>query len=452
MIHVAAEVKDIPDPVRSILSRLKAAGHEACLVGGCVRDLIRGVPPGDYDIVTSALPDEVCRLFPRTVPVGISFGVVLVIESGQKYEVATFRTEDSYLDGRRPSHVVFATAEEDIRRRDFTINGLLLDPEAGRIIDYVNGCKDIECRIVRTIGDPEVRFAEDHLRMLRAVRFAANLMYDIDGDTLTAIREHAADIHRISAERIRDELTKLLAGGGARRGMELLARTGLLKEILPEVEALCGIEQPETFHPEGDVWEHTLRMLALLPAEEKADPRLAWGVILHDVGKAITRSVDERGVHFYGHVQRGEEVARQIMGRLRFSGDDMETVLSLIRCHMLFMNVKEMRSNRLKRFLRMPDFLLHLELHRLDCLGSHGMLDNYEFCRAKLSEMPEEELRPPRLITGNDLIDMGFMPGPLFGKILQEVEDAQLNGNLCSAEDARRLVADRWGETDLSGA
>jgi poly(A) polymerase len=443
---VPVKIQNIPESACLILNRLKAASHEAYLVGGCVRGMVCGLPPGDYDIATSARPDEVCSLFSHTIPVGISFGVVLVIEGGKKYEVATFRTEDSYLDGRRPSHIAFATSEEDVRRRDFTINGLLLDPEAVGIIDYVGGCKDIEQRIVRTIGDPEIRFAEDHLRMLRAVRFAANLDYDIHTDTLAAIKKHAKEINRVSAERIRDELTKLLTRGGARRGMELLNGTGLLEEILPEISALRGIEQPETFHPEGDVWEHTLRMLDILTAEEEADSRLVWSVVFHDVGKAVTRSVEERGVHFYGHVQQGEEISRQIMERLRFSGSDIETVLELIRCHMLFMNVKEMRPNRLKRLLRMPDFLLHLELHRLDCLGSHGMLDNYEFCKTKLSEIPEEELRPPRLITGNDLIDMGFTPGPLFGKILQDVEDAQLNGSICSAEDARRLVADRWGE------
>jgi len=450
-LSIPLEIKDIPESVCFILNRLKAAGHEAYLVGGCVRDLVRGVPPGDYDIVTSATPDKVCSLFSRTVPVGVSFGVVLVIEDGRKYEVATFRTEDGYLDGRRPSHVVFATAQEDVRRRDFTINGLLFDPGAECIVDFVDGRTDIERRVVRTIGDPEMRFAEDHLRMLRAVRFAANLGYDIDPGAITAIKQHANDITKISAERIRDELTKLLTHGGARHGMELLAETGLMEIILPEVTALRGIEQPSTFHPEGDVWEHTLRMLALLPVEEETDRRLSWSVVLHDAGKAVTRSMDEKGVHFYGHVQRGEEIARQIMERLRFSGNDMETVLELIRCHMLFMNVKEMRPSRLKRFLRMPDFPLHLELHRLDCLGSHGMLDGYEFCKVKLSELSEEELHPPRLVTGNDLIAMGFTPGPLFGKILQEVEDAQLNGKVCSAEDARRLVFARWGKDDCRG-
>ena len=435
----------IPESVFLILNRLKAAGHEAFLGGGCVRDLFCGVMPQDYDIVTSARPDEVSSLFSHTIPVGISFGVLIVIEGGQKYEVATFRTEAGYADGRRPAQVAFATAEEDVKRRDFTINGLLFDPESGRLIDYVGGCRDIENRIVRTIGDPERRFAEDHLRMLRAVRFAANLSYDIDGNTLKAIRGHIKDINRISAERTRDELCKLLTRGGARRGMELLAETALLGEIMPEVAALQGIEQPETFHPEGDVWEHTLMMLSLLPAEGETDSRLAWSVIMHDLGKAVTRTVDERGVHFYGHVQRGEEIARQIMERLRFSSADMETIIALIRCHMLFMNVKEMRPSRLKRFLRMPDFALHLQLHRLDCLGSHGMLDNYEFCRAKLSEMTEEELRPPRLITGYDLMEMGFTPGPVFARILQEVEDAQLNGTISSAEDARQLVLSSWG-------
>jgi tRNA nucleotidyltransferase/poly(A) polymerase len=448
---IKVKIAVVPESALLVVSRLQKAGHEAFFVGGCVRDLYRGIVPQDYDIVTSARPDEVCSLFSHTIPVGIRFGVLLVIEGGEKYEVATFRTEDGYVDGRRPAQIGFATAEEDVRRRDFTVNGLLFDPEAKRLIDHVDGCADIERRLIRTIGDPKTRFAEDHLRMLRAVRFAANLDYDLDYDALAAIQDQARDIHRISAERIRDELTKIVARQGARRGMELLDKTGLLGELLPEVRALRGIEQPERFHPEGDVWEHTLRMLAFLPAEG-ADPRLAWGVVMHDLGKAVTRSIDDRGVHFYGHVQRGEEIARLIMVRLKFSGSDMETILELIRCHMLFMNVKEMRPNRLKRFLRMPDFALHLELHRLDCMGSHGLLDNYEFCKAKLSETPEEELRPPRLITGNDLIGMGFTPGPLFSLILREVEDAQLNGNISSPEDARRLVGDRWGKPGSTDA
>ncbi|MCX5831797.1 MAG: CCA tRNA nucleotidyltransferase [Deltaproteobacteria bacterium] len=445
MGDLSVDVSSLPESARLVLDRLKSAGHEAYLVGGCVRDLIRGVPPGDYDIVTSAVPDAVMAIFPHTIPVGMSFGVVLVIEQGKKYEVAAFRREDGYVDGRRPTSVSPASAEEDVRRRDFTINGLLLDHETGRLLDYVGGMADIERRLVRTIGGPRQRFAEDHLRLLRAVRFAASLGYQIEPETLTAIKVQAGTIRRISAERIREELTKIITRPGARRGMELLAETGLLREILPEVEALVGVEQPPQFHPEGDVWEHALLMLSLLPTEAAADPCLAWGVILHDLGKAVTRTVDDKGVHFYGHVQRGEEIARQVMERLRFSNEDLETVLALIHCHMLFMNVREMRPSRLKRFLRLPDFPLHLELHRLDCLGSHGLLDNYEFCRTKLIEIPAGELRPPRLITGHDLIDMGYKPGPLFAGILQDVEDAQLNGLIFSADDARRLVQERFG-------
>ena len=434
----------LPDTARLTLNRLRSAGHEAYLVGGCVRDLIRGVPPGDYDIVTSASPAAVRKIFAHTIPVGMSFGVVLVVEGEDKYEVATFRREDGYVDGRRPTSIILASAEEDVRRRDFTINGLLLDDETGSLLDYVGGLTDIERGVLRTIGDPKQRFAEDHLRMLRAVRFAAYLDYQIDLDTLAAIKVKAGMIRRISAERIREELTKIITRSGARRGLELLAETGLLAEIIPEVAVLNGVEQPALFHPEGDVWEHTLKMFDLLPAESEADLRLAWGVILHDVGKAVTRTVDERGSHFYGHVQRGVEIARQIMDRLRFSNEDLETVLALIRCHMLFMSVREMRPSRLKRFLRMPDFLLHLELHRLDCLGSHGMLDNYEFCQTKLIEIPAEELRPQRLITGRDLIEMGFKPGPLFAGILRDMEDAQLNGLISTTDDALQRVHERW--------
>ncbi len=444
VIALPGKVASLPASASFIVNTLKAAGHETYLVGGCVRDLYRGEIPRDYDIVTAARPEEVCSLFLRTVPVGISFGVVLVIEGGQKYEVATFRTEEDYADGRRPGRVSFATAGEDVRRRDFTINGLLFDPRRELLFDYVGGCGDIDHRLVRTIGSPETRFGEDHLRMLRAVRFAANLGFDLEAETMAAVKRHAREIQRISAERIREELTKIFTRPGTRRGMELLDESGLLPETLPEVKALQGIEQPEAFHPEGDVWQHLLKMLSLMSGEG-TDPRLAWGVIMHDIGKAVTRSVDDRGVHFYGHAQQGEEIARQIMERLRFSGSDMETVLQLIRHHMLFMNVREMRPARLKRFLRMPDFHLHLELHRLDCLGSHGMIENYDFCRAKLAEIPEEELRPPRLLTGHDLIEMGFIPGPPFSKILQEVEEAQLNGLLASADDARRLVRERWG-------
>lgn len=430
-----------------IVRRLREAGHEAFWVGGCVRDLIRGVAPEDYDIVTSARPEEVRGLFSRTIPVGERFGICLVVEGGAPFEVAAFRTEADYDDGRHPSRVAFGTAKEDVRRRDFTMNGLLMDPETGRIKDHVGGLRDIEQRIIRTIGDPEERFAEDHLRMLRAVRFAATLGFAIEPMTFAAVRRQAAMIMRISAERIRDELSRLLTGGAARRGLELLSESGLLGEILPEVHAIQGVEQPPLFHPEGDVWEHTLRMVALLPRPDgKVDTRLAWAVLLHDVGKAVTRSEDAAGTHFYGHVQRGEEIAAAILRRLRFSREEMETILALVRGHMLFMNVREMRPNRLKRLLRTPDFALHLELHRLDCLGSHCLLDHYTFCKQKLEEYPEEELRPPRLLTGRDLIGMGFAPGPIFKEILRAVEDAQLGGEIADAAEARDLVRMRCGD------
>jgi poly(A) polymerase len=442
---------DIPprDAATGIIRTLRRAGHEAYLVGGCVRDIVRGERPGDYDVVTSAKPDEVRALFARTVPVGEAFGVVLVVEGGRNYEVATFRTEGPYEDGRRPTEVRFATAEEDVKRRDFTVNGLLMDPETGEVTDLVGGRADIEARLIRTIGSPDERFAEDHLRILRAVRFAANLGFDIETATLAAVKRGADSIRRISAERVREELTKLLARGGARRGFELLAETGLLQEVLPEVERMRGCEQPPRFHPEGDVWQHVLGMLDLMSGPP--DPRLAWGVVMHDIGKPVTRTDDSRGVHFYGHTKKGEDIASAVMRRLRFSGADIETVLALVHHHMRFMHVEKMRPNRLKRLLRMPEFALHLELHRLDCLSSHGKLDNHEFCKSKLGELKEEELRPPPLLTGHDLIAMGFTPGPVFSDILRAVEDRQLDGDISTRAAAKELVLERWSDRLTNG-
>jgi poly(A) polymerase len=437
------------DAAAGIVRTLKKAGHEAWFVGGSVRDLLQGFDPEEFDIVTSAVPDEVRSLFQRTVPVGERFGVVLVLEGGRSFEVATFRIDRGYEDGRRPVGVDFTGfAEEDVRRRDFTVNGLLMDPDTLRVVDVVGGQRDLEGRVIRAIGDPAERFREDHLRMLRAIRFAANLDFEIEPRTLAAIGDNAKAIGRVSAERLRDEITRMLVRGGARRGMELLAATGLLVGILPEIDALRGVGQPERFHPEGDVLEHTLRMLERLPAgrEKKADPRLAWGILLHDVGKPHTRSEDAAGIHFYGHSRKGEEIAGAVMERLRFSRADRETVLSLINRHMLFMNVRNMRPNRLKRFLRMPDFDLHLELHRLDCLASHGNLDLYSFCREELAGLTGEKLRPSRLLSGHDLLDMGFQPGPLFNDIMRAVEDAQLDGLLSTPAEARRFVLERWGK------
>jgi poly(A) polymerase len=429
-----------------IVLRLKKAGHEAYFVGGCVRDFVMGVVPDDYDIVTSALPDQVVALFERTVAIGAKFGVIAVIVEGHPFEVATFRSEDVYIDGRRPSQVHFTCAKEDVFRRDFTVNGLLMDPVTGEITDYVDGLADIEKKIIRTIGDSDQRFQEDHLRMLRAIRFTANLNFNLDSSTQEAIAKNVAEIKTISAERLQDELTKLLSRGGARIGLELMVQTGMLREILPEVDGMQGVEQPPRFHPEGDVWKHTLMMMEILSEEKRsrANPVLAWGTLLHDVGKTASRSEDENGVHFYGHVQHGEKIADEIMQRLKFSRAQREAVLNLIAQHMNFMNVQKMRPARLKRFLRMPDFDLHLELHRLDCLASHGMLDNYEFCHNQLENLTVEELHPPRLLTGDDLIALGFPPGKIIGEIIRALEDEQMEGRIISRDEAKIFVEDNW--------
>lgn len=431
---------------REIIHRLRESGHEAYFVGGCVRDFILNQTSSDYDIVTSARPEEVMKLFPRTVAIGAKFGVVAVIIDNHPFEVATFRSDDVYEDGRHPSRIHYSTAREDVFRRDFTINGLLMDPDTGDIIDYVNGRFDIDNKIVRTIGNPGKRFREDYLRLLRAVRFAANLHFDLEPATQDAVKREASNIRHISVERIREELNKILTRGGARRGFELMMQTDILQNILPEICRLKGVEQPPRFHPEGDVWQHTLKMLELLPADGEREKNicLAWGTLLHDVGKALTRSEDDKGVHFYGHVQQGEIIADTIMQRLKFSRMQRETVVNLIRQHMVFMNVRKMRPGRLKRFLRMPDFDLHLELHRLDCLASHGMLDNYEFCREQLQILALDDLHPPRLLTGNDLIAMGFTPGKIIKDILLAVEEEQLEGRIQSVEQAINYVRNRW--------
>ena len=425
-----------------IVLQLRSAGFEAYFVGGCVRDFVMGVVPADYDIVTSAIPDQVIALFNRTVAIGAKFGVVAVIVEGHSFEVATFRSDDVYIDGRRPSNVHFTCAKEDVFRRDFTVNGLLMDPVTGEITDYVDGLADIQKKIIRTIGDPDKRFQEDHLRMLRAIRFTANLNFKLDSSTQESIAKNVVQIKTISAERIQDELNKLLTRGGARRGLELMAQTEMLREILPELDAMQGVEQPPRFHPEGDVWQHTLMMMEILSEEKEAalNPVLAWGTLLHDVGKPLSRTEDESGVHFYGHVQHGGKIAEEIMQRLKFSRAQREAVLDLVLQHMNFMNVQKMRPARLKRFLRMPDFDLHLELHRLDCLASHGMLDNYEFCRNQLENLTMEELHPPRLLTGDDLIALGFTPGKIIGEILRTLEDEQMEGRITSQDEAKIFV------------
>jgi len=427
-----------------IVRTLKAKGYETYFVGGCVRDLVMGKEPKDYDIVTNASPPEIMSLFPHTVAVGAHFGVVMVIIEGISYEVATFRWEGAYEDGRHPSRVRFTHLQEDVKRRDFTVNGLAMIPETGEVIDYVGGLADIKRRIIRTIGPPSDRFKEDHLRMLRAVRFASQLGFAIEEETGKAISSQARLIHRISAERIREELTKIITQPGAKRGLLLLMETGLMREVLPEVDVLAQVEQPHEFHPEGDVFTHTVKMFDFMEGEEM-DRRLAWAALLHDTGKAQTRDTIDGRVHFYGHGEKSVEIAEKIMERLRFSKEDKECVLMLIKQHMRFMHVKDMAPRTLKKFLRLPHFHLHLALHRLDCLASHGDLTNYYFCFEMLKSLSQEELHPPRLISGHDLIAWGFTPGPLMGKILRSVEDAQLDGKIVTKDEAQAFVMEKWG-------
>jgi len=422
---------------RQIVTRLKASGHQAYFVGGCVRDLLLGGAPKDYDVATDAQPSEISALFPKSDLVGAHFGVVLVHDSGAQVEVATFRSDHAYVDGRHPEAVDFETdPRQDVLRRDFTINALLLDPDRDEVLDFVGGRDDLHNKIVRAIGDPETRFREDHLRLLRAVRFAARLNYQIDPATLQAIQRLHSQILKVSAERIRDELSRILTEGGARRGFELLDETGLLADILPEVAAMKGVAQPPEFHPEGDVWTHTLLMLDQL---RETSVTLALGVLLHDVGKPLTFRVAER-IRFDGHVEKGVEMAESILTRLRFSNDQICQATALVANHMRFKDAPQMRESTLKRFLRLENFPEHLELHRLDCMSSHGYLDNYQLVKEKMEALPPAELKPTPLVTGDDLIAAGYQPGPAFAKILAAVEDAQLESKIRSREEAMALV------------
>ena len=429
-----------------ICDRLRRQGHQAYLVGGCVRDLVMGRKPADYDVTTDASPQRVMQLFPNAIAVGAHFGVVLLPGNGFKVEVATFRSDLGYTDGRHPDHVQFAkTPQEDVQRRDFTINGLLMRHDTGEVLDFVDGQKDIREGVIRAIGEPERRFAEDKLRMLRAVRFAARFGFSIEPATFRAIRRHANQIPQISAERIREELTKLLTEGAARAAFELLDQSWLLPIILPEVAAMKGVPQPPQFHPEGDVWVHTLLMIGGLPAGCSAT--LAWGTLLHDVGKPPTfRSAADTGdrIRFDGHVSVGSVMARAICSRLRFSTNDTEQIVALVANHMKFKDVRDMRKATLKRFVRLPKFEEHLALHRLDCLGSHRNLDHYQFVQNFLRDTPREQVQPARLLTGDDLISLGYQPGPAFSGILREIEDAQLDGQITSREEALEFVKSRF--------
>ncbi len=451
---------------RNIVNTLRTAGHQAYLAGGCVRDLLLGATPLDYDVATSATPGTILDLFPhkKTLTVGAHFGVVLVCEpndgeeTGISTEVATFRHDGDYSDGRHPDTVRFSTSpEEDVQRRDFTINGMLLDPilldETGdastATLDYVGGRNDLAARIIRAIGDPARRFAEDKLRMLRAVRFAARLDFEIEPGTFSAIRNAASQIHQVSPERVRDELTLMLTEGRARRAFELLDATGLLAQILPEAIRMHNVQQPPEFHPEGDVWVHTMLLLEKLPAG--VSPTLAWGALLHDIGKPATFRAPEPNnpndrIRFNGHVEVGVRVAEKILSRLRFSNEETTQIVALVKNHMRFGDVMHMRQSTLKRFLRLSRFDEHLELHRIDCLSAHGDLSLYTYTKEQYQHAPEEEIRPRLLLTGRELIAAGYRPGPKFKTMLEVAEDAQLEGVVTSPEQALALVRKRFGK------
>ena len=456
-----------------IVRTLQSAGYEAYLAGGCVRDLLLGRNPEDYDVATSATPDVVLNMFPRTFAVGAHFGVVLVAEEpaspddtsrGQKpTEVATFRSDGAYSDGRRPDAVQYTlSAAEDVHRRDFTINGLLLDPlhwaasasaSPGKtpavregLIDHVGGLADLDAGIIRAIGRPDLRFQEDQLRLLRAVRFAARFGFTIEPATHSAIRTLSARIHAVSRERIRDELTRMLTEGRARHAFELLDLTDLLVQVLPEVAQMKGVRQPPDFHPEGDVWTHTLLLLEQL--EPGCPVTLAWGALLHDIGKPPTFRVAER-IRFDGHVEVGMAIAADILQRLRFSNDETRMILALIQHHMRFADAVHMRASTLKRFFRLENFPQHLALHRMDCLAASGNLDHWQFVRQRYEAMPEEDVRPRPLLTGHDLIAAGYQPGAQFKHILQAVEDAQLEGSITTPDEAFKLVRERFPQAKL---
>jgi poly(A) polymerase len=436
----------------SVVKTLRQRGFTAYLVGGCVRDLLLGREPKDYDVATNATPEQVMQIFPETYAVGAQFGVVLVpVPEGEivdsvegsshahAVEVATFRSDIGYSDGRHPDEVRFSTdPRQDVVRRDFTINGMLLDPLSGEVLDYVSGRADLTAGMIRTIGDPELRFAEDKLRMLRAVRFAARFEYEIERFTFAAMQKMAAQVRVVSRERVRDELTRMLIEGHGRRAFLLLDESGLLEHVLPEISAMKGVQQPPEFHPEGDVFVHTLLLLDHLP--QPCPLTLAWGSLLHDVGKPATfRRAPDR-IRFDEHVDVGVKIAEQICERLRFSSDDTEQILALVDNHMRFGHVSRMKESTLKRFMRLPRFDEHLALHRADSLASHRNLATYEFIRKKQQEIPPETMRPSRLITGKDLIAQGHVPGPKFREILNAVEDAQLEGRLLSRDAALEFV------------
>jgi poly(A) polymerase len=427
----------------SIVQGLRQEGYEAYFAGGCVRDMLLDKAPQDYDITTSAHPEEVQRLFPETIPVGAQFGVILVLIDGQPFEVASFRHDGPYLDGRRPSHVRYGSLEEDVRRRDFTINGMIYDPIADHVIDLIGGREDLEQRRIRAIGEAEKRYEEDRLRMIRAVRFAASLNFTIEDATFAAIQRLAPTITDIAWERIGDEITRILTEGCARRGFELLDESGLLQVLLPEIVALKGTWQSPDYHPEGDVFKHTMLLLSHLNAPSET---LAFGCLLHDVAKPLCFRQDGDRVTFYGHTERGAVMAEQILKRLKRGRATWERVSYLVRNHLRHVQAPVMRLSTLKRFLREDGIDELLELARIDALSSNGDLHYYQFCKERLASLEDEEIRPAPLVRGNDLIALGFTPGPMFTEILRQVEDQQLGGELRSRDEALDWVKQNYSQ------
>ncbi len=428
-----------------IARRLREAGYEALFAGGCVRDRLLQREPKDYDVATNATPAQVLSLFPKSNEVGAHFGVMLVKQQGHVIEVATFRTDGSYSDGRRPDHVVFATAEEDAQRRDFTINGLFEDPQSGEIIDFVGGRDDLSAGQIRAIGDASQRFQEDSLRLMRAIRFASSLGFSIEEKTWAAICKHAPLLARISPERIREELSRMLVHPSRARSFQLLTDSGLFVHFWPEVMALIGCEQPPEWHPEGDVFVHTRIMLELL--EPDAPLELALAVMLHDIAKPPTRTIDEGAggrIRFNGHDALGAQMAAEMLRRLRYSNDVIDAVVPMVARHMQFMHVQQMRTAKLKRFMASPTFTQELELHRVDCKSSNGFTDNLEYLIDKREEFSNEPLIPAPLVTGRDLINAGLKPGPLFSEILETIQVEQLEGRLQTREQGLAYFQEHW--------
>ena len=435
---------------RAVAARLQSAGFTAYFAGGCVRDRLRGVVPKDYDIATNARPGQVQAAFPRTLAVGAHFGVIIVLHAGFQFEVASFRADGAYLDGRRPVDVTFTTPQLDAERRDFTVNGMFYDPQTERVIDYVGGQADLQARTLRAIGDAADRFREDRLRLLRAVRFAAGLDFEIEPETWAAVRAQAGEVGAVSAERIREELVRIFTAPSRVRGLDLLDASGLLRVVLPELDACKGCEQPPQFHPEGDVYVHTRLMLSLLP--EKVSLPLVFSVLLHDIGKPPTAKVDPTGrIRFNGHEHVGADMAVRVMERLKFSRTEIDATVEAVRQHMAFKDVPNMRVAKLKRFMARPGFEDEMELHRVDCTASHGYLDNYHFLREKQGEFAHEPLIPKPFVSGHDLIGAGLKPGPRFGEILEAAMNRQLEGAFASRDAALAWVQAEYFNAPAGG-